>query len=102
MCSSDLGHFFEHHVPRGGRRVLERLGIIHQHVWAPEVGHTVMHAVNRVPGRIFQAVVDLVLRWDQIGVDRLHTLARDQAQRRVTRGCDQIKAALVHQGNHFV
>eukprot|EP01136_Pigoraptor_vietnamica_P024785 Opistho-1_new@78113 len=50
-------HLFEHDVP-AGRRLLEHLGVVHQHVGAPHIGHAVMLAVDGVPARILQAGVD--------------------------------------------
>ena len=61
-------------------RLLEHLGVVHQHVRAPLVGHAVMLAVDRVPGRALQPLVDRAPGRDQGGVDLLHLLAGDQAQ----------------------
>ena len=61
-----------------------------------------MHAVHRMPGRALQALVDAVPARHQFDVDRLHALARHQAQRGVARCRHQVEAAFVHQRNHLV
>ncbi|MPL93019.1 hypothetical protein SDC9_39143 [bioreactor metagenome] len=91
----------EHDIPAVGRG-LEHLGVVHQHVRPPHEGHAVMGAVDGVPGRILQPVVDALPVGDQIDVDRLHLAARDQPQRGIARGGDQIEAPLVHQRHHFI
>ena len=93
--------FLEHHAP-AFRRLLEGARIVHQHVRPPHVGHAVMHAFHRMPGRVLQALVDCLPAGHQIDIDRLHALARNQAQRGVTRSRHQVEAALVHQRDHLV
>ncbi len=61
-----------------------------------------MDAVLGVPGRVLQALVDGLPGRDEVGVDRLDALAGDEAERRVARGGDEVEAAFVHQGDHFV
>ena len=72
-------HLLEHHPP-ARRRLLEDLGVVHQHVRAPLVGHAVVLAVDRVPGRVLEPRVDRAPARDQVDVDRLHPLAGDQPQ----------------------
>ena len=61
-----------------------------------------MHAVDGVPGRILEAVIDRRPGRNEINVDRLHPLAGDQTQRGVARRGDQIEAAFIHQRHHLV
>ena len=61
-----------------------------------------MHAIDSVPGRVLQAIVDGLPAWDQVDIDRLNLLAGDQAERRVARGGDEIEAALIHERDHLV
>ena len=91
----------EHHAP-ALRRVLEDVGVVHEDVGAPLVGNAVVFAVDRVPRRILQALVERLPAWDQRGIDLLHPLAGDKPQRGVAGGGDQVEVALVHQGDHFV
>jgi hypothetical protein len=95
-------HLLEHHVPRGGRRVAEDFGRIHQHVRAPHVGQAVMDAVDHVPRRVLEAGVDRVPGRDEGEVDRLHPVPRDEPQRGVAGGSHEVEAALVHQRHHLV
>ena len=95
------GHFLEHDIP-AFRCFGEGVGIVHQNVRTPLIGRPVMHAVNRVPWRAFQAVIDGVPAWDQVGIDRLNAFAGNHAQRRIARCGDKIKAAFVHQRDHFI
>jgi hypothetical protein len=94
-------HFLEDDLP-AGRRFLEGFGVVHQHVRAPDIGRAVVDAVLGVPGRVLQALVDGLPGRDEVGVDRLDALAGDEAERRVARGGDEVEAAFVHQGDHFV
>ena len=61
-----------------------------------------MDAVLGVPGGVLQALVDGAPGGDEGRVDRLDALAGHEAERRIARGGDEVKAALVHQGDHFV
>ena len=92
---------FEHHGP-AVRRLGEGLGVVHQQVGAPLVGGAVGLAGDGVPGRVLQARVDVLPVGDQVGVDGLHALAVDQAQRGVAGGGDQVVAALGHEADHLV
>ncbi|MNT31949.1 hypothetical protein D3C72_1678090 [compost metagenome] len=96
------GHFLEDDVPALGRFVLEGFGIVHQHVRPPDIGDAVVNAVDRVPGRVLHALVDRLPAGDEIGIDGLDALAGDEPHRGVARGGDEVEAAFVHQGDHFV
>ena len=96
------GHFLEDDVPALRRLVLEGFGVVHQHVRSPDIGRAVVDAVDRVPRRVLQPLVDGRPARDQVGVDRLDALAGDEAQRCVARGGDEVEAAFVHQRDHFV
>ena len=93
---------FEDHRPRARRTVAEHFGAIHQHVGPPHVGRAVMLAVDKVPRRFLESIVDLRPARDQVGVDLLNPLADDHPQRRVSRSGDKIEPALVHQRDHLV
>ena len=95
-------HFLEDDVPTLRRLALEGFRIVHQHVRAPQIGRAVVDAVHRVPGGVLQALVDGLPARDEVGVDRLDALARDEAKRGVARGGDEVEAALVHQRDHLV
>ena len=84
------------------RRFLEDVGVVHQHVRAPLVGHAVVDAVHRVPGRVLQSLVHGLEARNQVEIDRLHPLAGHQPERGVARGGHEIEAALVHQRHHLV
>jgi hypothetical protein len=92
----------EHDAPGLRRLALEGLLVVHQHVATPLVGHAVVLAVDRMPGHVLEPGVHRPPRGDQRGVHLLHRLARDQAQRGVARGGDEVEAALVHEGHHLV
>ena len=91
----------EHHAPAVGCG-LEYVGVVHQHVRTPLIRGAVGLLVDHVPRRIFQARVDVLPVRDQRGVDRLNTLADDQAQRGVAGRGDQVVTALGHQADHLV
>ena len=95
------GLLFKNHVPRRGG-FLENLGVVHQNVRSPHIGHAIVHTANGVPGRVLQALVNRAPGRDQAGVDRLHALARDQPQRRIARRGHKVEPAFVHQGHHLV
>ena len=61
-----------------------------------------MDAVDGVPGRVLEPIVDGLPTRNQVDIDRLHLLAGDQSQRRIARGGDEIEPALVHQRHHLV
>ncbi|MCY1548381.1 hypothetical protein D9M68_844860 [compost metagenome] len=61
-----------------------------------------MHAIDRVPGGVLEALVEGFPIRDQLDVDRLHALAEHQAQGSVAGGGDQVVAALGHQADHLV
>jgi len=61
-----------------------------------------MDAINSVPRSVLQTLVDGFPGWNEIGVDRLHALAGNQAQRSVAGSGHEVKAAFVHEGHHFV
>jgi hypothetical protein len=61
-----------------------------------------MHAIDRVPGRILEPIVNGLPTGDQVDIDRLNLLAGDQTERRIARGGDEIEAALVHERDHLV
>ncbi|MOA06103.1 hypothetical protein D3C78_1257260 [compost metagenome] len=58
--------------------------------------------VDHVPGCILEARVEVFPVRDQRGVDRLYTLADDQAQGGVARRRHQIVTTLGHQTDHFI
>ena len=91
----------EDHRPAVRRR-REGFGVVHQQVRPPLVRRAVGFAVHGVPGAVQQARIDVLPVRDQRGVDRLHPLAEDQAQRGVAGGGHQIVAALGHQADHFI
>ena len=95
------GLLFKHHGPACGR-FREHVGVVHQHVRAPHVGRTVVLAVHRMPGGVFQAIIHRAPTGDQVDVDFLHPLAGDETERRVPRCRDEVKAPFVHKGDHFV
>ena len=95
------GLLLEYHRPTGRRR-LEQVGVVHQHVGAPLVGRAEVLVVDHMPCAIFEAFVDVLPVWDQVEVDRLHALASNQAQRGVAGGGHQVVTALGHQADHFV
>ena len=78
----------EHDAPRVGRAVGERLGVVHEQVGAAAVGHAVRHAVDRVPRLQLEALEDVGVVRDQVGVDRRHLAAGDQARRWRRRDAD--------------
>ena len=96
------GLLFKHHRPGCWRHVAKHLGVVHQDVRPPHVRRAIMRAVDKMPGGLFQTVIDGVPAWDKAGVDRLHALARNHAQTCVTRRSHQVKTALVHQRDHLV
>ena len=61
-----------------------------------------MLAVDVVPRRFLQPLVDVRVARDAIDVDRLHGAATDQAERRVAGGGDEVVSALGHQRDHLV
>jgi len=91
----------EDHAP-AGRRLLEHVGVVHQHVRAPLVGRAIGLVIHHVPGRVLETWVEALPVGDQRGVDGLHALAIDQPQRGVARGGHQVVAALGHEADHFV
>ncbi|MNG92144.1 hypothetical protein D3C79_510650 [compost metagenome] len=95
------GLLLEHHTPGVGR-LGEHLGVVHQYVAAPLVGHAIVLAIYRVPGSILQAGVYLAVARDERQVECLHLAPRDEAQAGVAGGSHQIEAPLVHQGHHLV
>ena len=95
------GLLLEHHAPGVGR-LGEHLGVVHQDVAAPLVGHAIVLAVHRVPGGILQAGVYLAVARDERQVECLHLAAGDEAQAGVAGGGHQIEAPLVHQRHHLV
>ena len=75
------GLLLEDHRPGGGR-LLEDLGVVHQHVRAPLVGHAVVHAVDGEPGGVLEPLVDLLqdgMRSVLIGCTRLPATSRSEA-----------------------
>ncbi len=94
-------HFLEDDIPALGR-FLEDGGVVHQDVRTPLVRDAVVDLVDREPGGVLQPVVDRLPALDEIGVDRLHALAGDEAQRGITRSRDEVEAAFVHQRDHLV
>ncbi len=84
------------------RRLLEHIRVVGEHVRSPLEGNAVMHAIDGVPGRILEPIVDRLPARDQVDIDGLDLLAGDQAERRIARGGDQIEPALVHQRHHLV
>jgi hypothetical protein len=61
-----------------------------------------MHPIDRMPRRILQPLIDRLPAGNQIDVDGLQLAAGDQTIAGITRGRDEIKAAFIHQGHHFV
>ncbi len=91
----------EQHAPAGGR-LLEHVGVVQQHVRPPLVWGAVDLLVDHVPATVLQPWVDVLPVGDQGGIDWLHPLARDEPQRGIARGGDQVVAALGHQADHLV
>ena len=88
-----------------GRRDLELGGVVQQHIGAPLQRDSVMHAVDRVVGRILEVRLEVGPVWNQLFIHRPDVAAVDQPQVRVTRGRDHVPlpaATLLHQADHFV
>ena len=66
------------------------------------IGGAVVNAVNRVPWRAFQPVINRIPTWNEVGINRLDPFTGNQTQRCIARCGDKIKAALIHQGDHFI
>jgi hypothetical protein len=94
-------HFGKHHIPARGR-LGEHIGVVHQDVRAPLVGHAVVLAPDRVPRRVVQPGVDLAPARHQVDVHLLHPAAGDQPQAGVARGSHEIESTLIHQRDHLV
>ena len=95
------GLFLEHHGP-ALRRLLEYIGIVGEHVWAPLIRGAIVDTINSVPGRLLQPVVDIFPVGNQVDINRLHFLAGHQAKRGIARSGNEIEAALIHKGDHFI
>lgn len=94
-------HFAEHHFP-ALRRLGKNVGVVHQYIRAPHVRRAVVLAVDGVPRGLHEPVVDGMPARNEIDVDLLNALSGDQAERRITRSGNDIEAALVHEGDHFI
>ena len=84
------------------RGLLEDLGVVHEHVRAPLVGHAVVLAVHGVPGGVLQAGIHLAPARHEGDVDLLHPAPADQPEAGVAGGGHEVEAALVHEGHHLV
>ena len=92
---------FEYHGPGVGG-LGEDLGVVHQDVGAPLVGHAVVLAVYRVPGGILQTGIHLAPAGDARQIEGLHLATGDETQTGISRGGHQIEAPFIHQGDHLV
>ena len=91
----------EHHAPAVGRR-LDDVGVVHEDVGAPLVGHAVVDAVDRVVRRRLQRRGDVLEVGDQVGVDRHHVAAGDQPVGGVAGRRHAVVLARAHQLHHLV
>ena len=87
--------------PRVGRRRHD-LGVVHQQVGATAVRDAVGDPVDAVPRLHLQRVEDVGVVGHQVGVDRLDVAGRDQPQRRVAGGRNDVVLAGLHQVDHVV
>src|SRR4029077_15991818 len=88
-----------------GRRRIDDLRVVHQHVRAIHIGHAVVMAVDGVVPRRLQGLDDVLEVRNQVDVDLRHVAVGDQAVGRVAAGGNAIPlgaAALAHQGDHLV
>ena len=96
-----LGGVVKHRAPGGGCRD-DLVRGVHQQVGAPAVGHSVVHAVDGVPGLVLQERIDVRIVLQQAHVDRLHILAGDQAQRSIPGGRDDVVLSGAHERHSLI
>ena len=96
-----LARLVEDDVPRLGRR-LDLVRVVHQQVRAAAVRHAVHLAVDAVELLVLEGVEDVLVVRDQVGVDRVHVAALDQARGGVAGGGDAVVLAGPHQLHHLV
>ncbi len=74
---------FKHHVPALWR-FLENIGVVGQHICPPLIGRSIVNAINSVPRRFLQALVNGFPGWNEVNIDGLNALAGNEAQRGIT------------------